>query len=133
MILLVAALLSGCGHASPQQRYEQPPAEARHVAFRAADGAQLHGFLYLPEGGGPFPAVLWNRGSEKWPGWQPGLAAFYTANGFAFFIPHRRGQGRSSDAGAYIVDRQPSVFQSGQVWTGQNRPALGPGQVSFSA
>ena len=39
---------------------------------------------------------------------QPELAAFYTANGFAFFIPHRRGQGQSSAAGPYIVDRQPS-------------------------
>jgi dienelactone hydrolase len=81
------------------------------VTFPAADGAQLHGFIYLPPGAGPFPAVLWNHGSEKWPGWQPGLAAFYTANGFAFFIPHRRGQGRSSDTGAYIMDRQPSRLQ----------------------
>jgi carboxymethylenebutenolidase len=110
-ILLAAALLSGCAHASPRQRYQEPPAEAQLVTFQAADGAPLHGFLYLPEGAGPFPAVLWNHGSEKWPGWQPGLAAFYTANGFAFFIPHRRGHGRSSDAGAYIVDRQPSMFQ----------------------
>jgi carboxymethylenebutenolidase len=110
-ILLVAALVSGCAHAPAPPRHEEPPAGAQLVTFRAADGATLHGFLYLPQGPGPFPAVLWNHGSEKWPGWQPGLAAFYTANGFAFFIPHRRGQGRSSDAGAYIVDRQPSTFQ----------------------
>ena len=66
--------------------------------------------LLLPArtGPGPFPAVLWNHGSERLPGWQPDLAAFYTANGFAFFIPHRRGQGQSGAAGPYIVDRQPS-------------------------
>jgi hypothetical protein len=49
----------------------------------AAEGAELHGYLYLPPGKGPFPAVLWNHGSEKWPGWQPGLAAFYTRSGSA--------------------------------------------------
>jgi dienelactone hydrolase len=90
---------------------EAPPPGAELVTFAAADGVQLHGFLYLPSGAGPFAAVLWNHGSEKWPGWQPGLAAFYTANGFAFFIPHRRGQGRSSDAGPYIMDRQPSTLR----------------------
>jgi dienelactone hydrolase len=111
LIFLVVALLAGCGHEQPRARHEEPPAAAQLVAFPAADGAQLHGYLYLPKGAGPFPAVLWNHGSEKWPGWQPGLAAFYTANGFAFFIPHRRGQGRSSDAGPYIGDRQPSKLQ----------------------
>src|SRR5262249_22106755 len=50
----------------------------------------------------PFPAILWNHGSEKMPGWQPELAAFYNARGFVFFIPHRRGHGRS--AGEYIGD-----------------------------
>jgi dienelactone hydrolase len=107
--LLVAALLGGCRHAPPPaQQRAQPPAEAQLVAFPAADGVVLHGFLYLPPGTGPFPAVLWNHGSERWPGWQPELAAFYTGNGFAFFIPHRRGHGRSSDAGPYIIDEQPS-------------------------
>ena len=110
-ILLVAALLAACSHAPPQQQHEAPPAEAQVVTFRAADGATLHGFLYVPRGTGPFPAVLWNHGSERWPGWQPGLAAFYTGNGFAFFMPHRRGHGRSGDAGPYIMDRQPSTFQ----------------------
>jgi dienelactone hydrolase len=111
-LLVAVALLLSCARAAPApQRHEGPPPAAQLVTFAAADGAQLHGFIYIPRGPGPFPAVLWNHGSEKWPGWQPGLAAFYTANGFAFFIPHRRGQGRSSDAGAYIMDRQPSKLQ----------------------
>jgi dienelactone hydrolase len=108
--LVAVAFLVGCARTPPPPR-ESPPPGAQLVTFQAGDGAQLHGFIYLPPGGGPFPAVLWNHGSEKWPGWQPGLATFYTANGFAFFIPHRRGQGRSSDAGAYIIDRQPSTLQ----------------------
>jgi dienelactone hydrolase len=109
-VLLICAACSRARAPMPPPP-EAPPREAKLVTFPAADGAQLHGFIYLPPGAGPFPAVLWNHGSERWPGWQPGLAAFYTANGFAFFIPHRRGQGRSSDAGPYIVDRQPSRLQ----------------------
>lgn len=56
----------------------------------------------MPEGKGPFPAVLWNHGSEKRPGWQTELASFYNSHGFVFFLPHRRGQGRSP--GPYIMD-----------------------------
>ena len=71
---------------------------------------QLHGFLWKPDGPGPFSAVLWNHGSEKLPGWRPELGAFYTAHNYVFFIPHRRGQGRSP--GDYIEDilaRTPSA------------------------
>jgi carboxymethylenebutenolidase len=65
-------------------------------------GWELHGFLWKPEGTGPFPAVVWNHGSEKLPGSQPALAKFYTAHSYVFFVPHRRGQGRSP--GDYIQD-----------------------------
>jgi dienelactone hydrolase len=109
--LVALAFVVGCARAPARPAPEAPPAAAQSVAFRAADGVELHGFIYLPSGPAPFPAVLWNHGSYKWPGWQPDLAAFYTANGFAFFIPHRRGHGRSSDAGPYIMDRQPSRFE----------------------
>jgi carboxymethylenebutenolidase len=67
-----------------------------------SDGRQLHGFLWKPEGPGPFRAILWNHGSEKLPGSQPALAKFYTAHSYVFFVPHRRGQGRSP--GNYIQD-----------------------------
>ena len=65
-------------------------------------GRELHGFLWKPEGAGPFPAIVWNHGSEKLPGSQPALARFYTAHSYVFFVPHRRGQGRSP--GDYIQD-----------------------------
>jgi len=65
-------------------------------------GRQLHGFVWKPEGTGPFPAIVWNHGSEKLPGSQPALAKFYTAHSYVFFVPHRRGQGRSP--GDYIQD-----------------------------
>jgi carboxymethylenebutenolidase len=71
------------------------------VVFPAV-GRELHGFLWKPEGPGPFPAIVWNHGSEKLPGSQPVLAKFYTAHSYVFFVPHRRGQGRSP--GEYIQD-----------------------------
>jgi carboxymethylenebutenolidase len=68
----------------------------------SSGGRELHGFIWTPEGTGPFPAILWNHGSEKLPGSQPILAKFYTAHSYVFFVPHRRGQGRSP--GDYIQD-----------------------------
>lgn len=55
---------------------DKPPAESlptpELVSF-AVDGATLHGWLYKPEGKGPFPAVIYNHGSDKVPGWFPTL------------------------------------------------------------
>ena len=80
---------------------EAPAPNARLVSFRAFGGT-LYGILYVPEGTGPFPAVIWNHGSEKNPGLQPHLASFYNTHGFVFFLPHRHGQGKSP--GVYIMD-----------------------------
>jgi carboxymethylenebutenolidase len=55
----------------------------------------LHGFLYSPQGNGSFPAILYNHGSEEKPGTKPALGKFFSSKGYVFFVPHRRGQGRS--------------------------------------
>ena len=82
---------------------ELAPGQAMGDEVSFTNGAiALKGFLYKPKGDGPFPALIWNHGSEKSPGWQPELAAFYNSKGFVFFIPHRHGHGRSP--GEYIVD-----------------------------
>ena len=83
------------------QNTSVPPWQPEEVVFPSGR-LQLHGFLWKPEGAGPFAAVLWNHGSEKLPGSQPVLAKFYTEHGYVFFVPHRRGQGRSP--GEYIQD-----------------------------
>ena len=84
-----------------------PPASAvETVSFNSGDKV-LRGLLYKPAGPGPFPTVLYNHGSA------PGLlnnqafdliGPLFTARGWAFFAPYRRGQGLSSDAGSYILD-----------------------------
>ncbi len=82
---------------------ELAPGQAMGDEVTFASGSlTLKGFIYKPQGSGPFPAMIWNHGSEQKPGWQPELAAFYNSKGFVFFIPHRHGHGRS--AGEYIVD-----------------------------
>lgn len=70
----------------------------------------LHGFLYKPAGAGPFPAILWNHGSERRPGWLPDLAPLFISHGYILFIPHRRGQGRSP--GEYVMDQLAQANES---------------------
>jgi dienelactone hydrolase len=72
------------------------------VSFQSGN-LTLRGFIWKPNGDGPFPAMLWNHGSEKTPGWLPDNAMEFVSKGYVFFIPHRRGQGRSP--GPYILDQ----------------------------
>lgn len=65
---------------------------------------QLSGYLYVPPGNGPFPAIVWNHGSGEEPGTGGLVARWYLDNGFVVFYPHRRGHGRSAAAGKYIGD-----------------------------
>src|SRR5215510_15450855 len=80
----------------------------------------LHGFLYRPLRNGPFPAILYNHGSEEKPRTKPALGKFFSSKGYVFFVPHRRGQGRSPNdsfcriplrprgSGTYCSARNPS-------------------------
>jgi len=69
-------------------------AEPEEVKFSSGK-VTLHGFLYKPEGNGPFPTILYNHGSERKPGTKPELGKFFSAKGYVFFVPHRLGHGRS--------------------------------------
>jgi dienelactone hydrolase len=86
------------GQVSPAAR---EPLGPEFVTFLSGPRT-LGGFLYRPAGAGPFPAVVFNHGSEPLPGSKPDQATFYVGHGFVLFVPHRRGQGRSTRAGAYI-------------------------------
>lgn len=110
-VILVCTLLRG----TPQDN-QQKPAPAKHVpsdaakAFRKtviavnfpSKGLDLRGWLYKPEGEGPFPAVIWNHGSERYPTDHPELGKFYTGHGFILFLPVRHGHAPSP--GVYIQD-----------------------------
>jgi carboxymethylenebutenolidase len=115
---LFALLLTGSAFAAPESD-DTSGSDARLVSFPGPVGSTLQGYLYIPSGAGPFPAILWNHGSEPYPGWQPVLARFYMSHGFVFFVPHRRGQGRSP--GRYIMDE---IHESHDVTAPQERASL---------
>jgi len=104
LLVLTAPALCFRAPAAPfvqPQEKKTEEIQPKLVSFPSG-GLTLEGFLYKPAGDGPFPAVIWNHGSEKRPGWQPYLAKFYTSQGYVFFLPHRHGHGRSP--GEYIGD-----------------------------
>ena len=76
------------------------------ITFTSGDLA-LKGFVWKPEEPGPFPAIVWNHGSEKLPGTVSSVAPYFVSRGYVFFVPHRRGQGRSP--GPYIMDQLNSA------------------------
>lgn len=87
----------------------------RHVTFKSGD-LTLAGYIYTPPGSGPFPAVLWNHGSEPDPGGGPqfdSVAAIFVPAGFVVFAPMRRGH--SDSQGEYIresIQRESSLHGS---------------------
>jgi carboxymethylenebutenolidase len=112
-VLLAAACLVPCvaSAAAPGA----PPVQK--VTFES-DGLVLVGFLYHPPGAGPWPALVWNHGSEKDPGAGPQfptVASVFVPAGYVVFAPERRGHGESE--GDYIVDRQKFTarMQGGQA------------------
>ena len=94
------ALLAASALAASTEALAQ--AQPELVSFRSGE-LELKGFLWKPAGSGPFPAVLWNHGSEKLPGSVETVARFFLPRNYVFFVPHRRGQGRSP--GPYIMDQ----------------------------
>jgi dipeptidyl aminopeptidase/acylaminoacyl peptidase len=122
VLFALALQLAGACDAKPPHAAPPPPPSSRPETTLSAPAASaspqglpepelvvftsgsltLHGFLYRPSGTGPFPAIVLNHGSETLPGWKPDQAMFYVPRGFVLFLPHRRGQGRSADAGANI-------------------------------
>jgi dienelactone hydrolase len=97
-------LLAAAAPAAPN--VELTPLVAQEVTFQSGH-VTLHGVLYMPEGPGPFPAMLYNHGSA--PGMQnqqvfENLGPLFARRGWVFFGPYRRGQGLSASAGPYIVD-----------------------------
>src|SRR3954471_20028898 len=97
---LIAATLAGASATAPADTH----VVAQKVTLKS-DGLLLEAFLYKPEGDGPFPALIWNHGSEQHPdaGAQfDSVAAIFVPAGYVVFAPVRRGHGHSQ--GRYIVD-----------------------------
>jgi len=68
------------------------------VTYRSGS-LNIVGYLYQPEGTGPFPTIIYNHGSREKQERQPvpwvRLAALYVSAGYAVLAPERRGYGKS--------------------------------------
>lgn len=93
-----APLANGLAHLS----LDGLPVAPREIAFSSA-GYALKGYLFLPPGKGPFPAMICNHGStinkDTLDVCRPGTAALLMSWGIASFLPHRRGYGNSEGPG----------------------------------
>jgi carboxymethylenebutenolidase len=104
LVLLVSIALIAAADA------QTPPATQVRLQF---DGHVLAGFLYKPDGDGPWPALLWNHGSERNPGKSAQfatVASVFVPAGFVVFAPERRGHGDSE--GDYIVDQTKFIARA---------------------
>jgi dienelactone hydrolase len=103
LIVSVAALRSSSA--------QQQPFNKQRVTYK--NGAlTLVGYIYKPDGPGPFPTVVWNHGSEPNPGGGPqfdSVAAIFVPAGYAVVAPTRRGHGDSQ--GQYIQDTIRATMQ----------------------
>lgn len=108
-------VLATAADASARQQAAVPaaPAASQSAEVRAfreqavavgfpSRGLTLRGWIYRPAGPGPFPAVIWNHGSEREPTAHPALGLFYTRHGYVLFLPVRHGHAPSP--GDYIGD-----------------------------
>jgi carboxymethylenebutenolidase len=101
-LIAVCAVTVGSEAQEPGEAVATPPRQA--VTINAGDH-ELRGILFRPQGDGPFPALIWNHGSEKAPGATPefeSIASIFVPAGYVVFAPVRRGHGFSK--GQYIVD-----------------------------
>jgi carboxymethylenebutenolidase len=108
--IIIAGLIVGI--AAPLARGQAPATTTaaitkQPVAFRS-DGLALLGYLFKPEGAGPFPTVLWNHASPRSPGRDlitlESAAAVFQPAGYVLFAPVRRGHEGSE--GVYLGDEE---------------------------
>lgn len=106
-------------------------ADARTLAFAVADGVELKGDLYLPDGDGPHPVLVaapggaWLRGDKKQLGhWGRHLAA----HGFAVFaIDYRR-----ATAGKVFPQNVQDVLAAARFVQDQAAPlSLDPARIGL--
>jgi len=98
--IVIAALLP----IHTPQRGPGAPVRER-VTFKSGR-LTLEGYHFKPDGPGPFPALIWNHGSEQHPESGPQfdtVARIFVPAGYVVFAPVRRGHGSSE--GAYVTDQ----------------------------
>ena len=122
--MIALALHTGVVNAGAQAApTSSAPILKQHVTFTSG-ALTLEGYVFKPEGPGPFATIVWNHGSEKNPGGGPqydSAGAIFMRFGYAMFAPVRRGHGASE--GTYIVDASNAAMAAGGV-AERNRVAV---------
>lgn len=100
--VLVCLLLSACNVSSarPLAAQASQAHEATGSRFEVripSSGRTLRGWLLKPAGTGPFPALVYNHGSEREPSltWMGATGDFFQSHGYVVLFPFRRGSGGS--------------------------------------
>jgi len=147
--LLVAVALAGCGSAvndpesarctTPQVTFGHKAVLAAHseveVRFKCV-GAVLAGTLYLPQGAGPFPAVVYVHSSgetARWA-WDVPWVGMTVRAGIAFFSYDKRGVGESEGTccpGGQSHFNLLAADADGAVNAVRRRPEIDPARIGF--
>jgi dienelactone hydrolase len=105
--LLLPVLALACSRPSPA-----PPSDAQAPPPRSevripSGELTLHGWIFRPAGTGPFPALVYNHGSERDPSVDNfgDLGDWFRGQGYVLLLPFRRGAGGSD--GTYWEDVVP--------------------------
>jgi len=92
------------------------------VVTYTSNGLKLKAYLYKPAGTGPFPAYVWNHGSEKNPSSGKKIAQFWLDHGFVLFLPIRSGHG--DNPGSYIGDQEQALKSMGKKGPGRAKERI---------
>ncbi|WP_135477561.1 alpha/beta hydrolase family protein [Candidatus Chloroploca mongolica] len=105
------ALRYGAGELVIGERYASGPGYTTYrITYPSVDGLRLTGLLHLPDGTGPFPVLIANRGYIAPERYQPGMDSrvfsdYAAQRGYLVVAPDYRGYG-GGDAG-------PNAFYTG--------------------
>lgn len=113
----IAGALVACAPARPPARPPDAALEAAAPSAVAIPGGPyaLRGDLFTPAGRGPFPAIVYNHGSERDPSldFLGTTGRWFQQHGFVVLFVYRRGAGGSD--GPYwqdTVERLPTAAQA---------------------
>src|SRR5262245_19785450 len=104
-LVLVCVLVFGNAASTPSHAAANGLLPVKQKVTFKSGSLTLVGYRFKPDGDGPFPALIWNHGSEQDPANSAqfdGIASVFVPAGYVVFAPVRRGH--SDSEGQYISD-----------------------------
>lgn len=134
------AALGGCGGSGTTPSSPTAAAGQSTTGLFPGDGAQLHYQLDLPEGRGPFPAVVFGHGSGQVTKADGGVhVPFWLGQGFAVLRYDKRGAGQSTGTyrGVSVANSATQIAElAGDMTAGvaflRTRPDIDSGRIGLT-